>query len=215
MLDLAYVYINSSTLPSLVLFRSTRYQNPNHKPSYHQKALSAYPTTRTTTINLPFTIFTTASNTMYGTLISVLAAGKISLGLGGLLAPGLVQQAFLISAPSTASALTRMFATREIGLGAILWANRLRNTTPLAASSTSTATTTSITATPGLRQALLLGIGVDSLDAMSAVMGFAQGTLDWKQALLLGGGGVMVAGWGALCLRGVGRAGLTKIATKL
>lgn len=106
-------------------------------------------------------------------------------------------------------------ATREIGIGAILWANRLRASaaaaTPSSAISSSaaaTSVTVAATGTPGLRQAIMLGIAVDSLDALSAVVGYASGGLDWKQTLLLGGGGVVVAGWGGLCLRGVGGLGM-------
>lgn len=140
---------------------------------------------------------------MLPTLISALAIGKLSLGATGILAPLLSQQAFLLTAPSTTSVLVRLFSSREIALGGLLWFNRLRG--PVNTAATSSTNTTSMTM---LRQALLAGIAVDSLDALSAVACYSQGALDGTQALVLGAGGVVAAGWGMACLRGVGRLGL-------
>lgn len=157
--------------------------------------LASSTTTTTTTLQTSHPAQT--PTTMYHTLISALALGKISLGVGGMLGPSLINQAFLITAPSSTAVLTRLFASREVALGGLLWMSRIKGPTA--------ATATAATPTFGLRHALLAGMVADSLDVLGAGICFAQGSLDWKQTLVLGLGGTMAAGWGGLCLKGIGR----------
>jgi hypothetical protein len=140
---------------------------------------------------------------MIPTLISALAIGKISLGVTGILAPLLSHQAFLLTLPSTTSVLLRLVSSRELALGGLVWYNRLRNPTNAAVPPSTKRNSTTM-----LSQALMAGIAVDSLDAVSALACYSQGALDGTQTLVLGAGGIFAAGWGWFCLKGVGRLGL-------
>jgi Ca2+/Na+ antiporter len=123
---------------------------------------------------------------------TLLSLSRFSVGAFSLIFPATACTTFLLPPPGSHTTIARLFGARDAVLGAYLWyASRA---SPEAASSTSSAKTGEIKREKRkwrLKEALLLGAVIDSLDVISSTACVLEGNLEPGQWPLIGGGAAL------------------------
>jgi len=113
--------------------------------------------------------------------LSSIAFIRFSVGASSILAPKLASQVFFVPFASAAPIVLRVFGSRDAALAGFLWLSRDK---------------------PELRrQALILGLVVDSIDVLATTACVLEGNLGWEGAGIFGGGALILAALGTAALR--------------
>ena len=116
-------------------------------------------------------------------LLTSFSAMRLAVGAISWLAPGAAARLFGLP-PDTSAMLTRLFGAREVALalGALSTDKRVR------------------------RSALVTGMAIDSADTAASLMETANGKIDIRGGVLMGGGAALFTALGAASLTRLGRA---------
>jgi hypothetical protein len=122
---------------------------------------------------------------------SILSLSRFAVGTSCLIFPATAFTAFLLPPPGSHTTIARLFGARDAVLGAYLW---YASRTSHGVISTSPVKAVDIDREKRkwrLKEALLLGIIVDSIDVMSSAACVLEGNLEPRQWPLIGGGAVL------------------------
>jgi hypothetical protein len=123
---------------------------------------------------------------------TLLSLSRFSVGAFSLIFPATACTTFLLPQPGSLTTMARLFGARDAVLGAYLWyASR---SSAEAGSPTSSAKTGEIKREKRkwrLKEALLLGAVIDSLDVISSTACVLEGNLEPGQWPLIGGGAAL------------------------